>query len=424
MEKWQIWYDVNNDTTKYEWADSTNGKGVIYRMIDEWGNDCPYDFKNILFTKSNTYTAAYTFNKFVSGDTANSDFSLLGGYCYSNIIKTYCNNSALHHLNFIVFLNTSLDTTSGCYLNIFEGDCQNNTFNNGCKCNLFGSNLQNCNFGNNCVNNNLKWPATAVKLGNSCTDNVIKAPVQFGNNCTSNNIGVGGTSITFGDYCSYNNIGDNCWYITFGNYCYENTIGNECMSIKFGDSSNTYSYNSNINIEPSTSYLRIYNSSSPSSSNYLKNIYITNGCSGTSSSSYREISTIPRNRAYLTKVERNTGSNDLRIYTINEDVVPDITGQGGKVLAVNSGGTGLEWITASSGSGTDENVVQNLIGSSDTNEYPLLATGIVNPNGTAQEANYSSTAINKDGDIVFNDNSTKCSLKYDSTNLCLNIAFV
>ena len=27
------------------------GHGVIYRMIDEWNNDCPYDFKNILFKR-------------------------------------------------------------------------------------------------------------------------------------------------------------------------------------------------------------------------------------------------------------------------------------------------------------------------------------------------------------------------------------
>lgn len=421
LEKWQIWYDVNNDTTKYEWADSINGKGVIYRMIDEWGNDCPYDFKNILFTKSNTYTAAYTFNKFASGDTANSDFSLLEGYCYGNVIEPYGYGYTISHiLNFIVFLNTSIGTNSGCYSNTFKENCKDNTFNNGCKRNSFGANTQNCNFGNNCTDNNLS--AIVVRLGDSCMSNIIKSPVQFGNNCTNNIIGTGGADITFGNYCSYNNIGDYCLYITFGDYCSENTIGNECLSIKFGDSSNTYNYNSNINIEQATSYLRIYNSSSPSSSNNLKNIYITNGCSGTSSS-YREISTIPRNRAYLTKVERNTGSNTLRIYTIDEDVVPDITGQGGKVLAVNNDGTGLEWITASSGSGTDENVVQNLIGSSDTNEYPLLAAGIVDPNGTAQEANYSSTAINKDGDIVFNDNYTKCSLQYDSTNLCLNFIF-
>lgn len=28
-----------------------NGRGVIYRLIDEWNNDCPYDFKNIQFVR-------------------------------------------------------------------------------------------------------------------------------------------------------------------------------------------------------------------------------------------------------------------------------------------------------------------------------------------------------------------------------------
>ena len=28
------------------------GKGVIYRMIDEWNNDVPYDFKNIMYNGS------------------------------------------------------------------------------------------------------------------------------------------------------------------------------------------------------------------------------------------------------------------------------------------------------------------------------------------------------------------------------------
>jgi len=26
-----------------------NGKGVIYYMKDEFGNECPYDFKNIVY---------------------------------------------------------------------------------------------------------------------------------------------------------------------------------------------------------------------------------------------------------------------------------------------------------------------------------------------------------------------------------------
>ena len=51
LGKWRIWYDINNDVKKYQWA-ATNGKGVIYRMIDEWGNDCPYDFKNVQFLRA------------------------------------------------------------------------------------------------------------------------------------------------------------------------------------------------------------------------------------------------------------------------------------------------------------------------------------------------------------------------------------
>lgn len=54
--KWKVWYCLDNDTNRFAWADQTNGKGVIYRLIDEFGNDCPYDFKNIMFDFDN-YTA-------------------------------------------------------------------------------------------------------------------------------------------------------------------------------------------------------------------------------------------------------------------------------------------------------------------------------------------------------------------------------
>ena len=43
-------------------------KGTIYRMIDEWGNDCPYDFKNIQFLNTHDYNEpyGYTFNSIQS----------------------------------------------------------------------------------------------------------------------------------------------------------------------------------------------------------------------------------------------------------------------------------------------------------------------------------------------------------------------
>ena len=51
LEAWRLWYSFDNDTNRFEWADTTNGKGVIYRMIDEFQNDVPYDFKNIQFKR-------------------------------------------------------------------------------------------------------------------------------------------------------------------------------------------------------------------------------------------------------------------------------------------------------------------------------------------------------------------------------------
>ena len=47
LDAWKIWYCLDNDENRFDWADSENGKGVIYRMIDEYNNDCPFDFKNI-----------------------------------------------------------------------------------------------------------------------------------------------------------------------------------------------------------------------------------------------------------------------------------------------------------------------------------------------------------------------------------------
>ena len=51
LSAWKLWYSLDNNTERFAWADEVNGKGVIYRMIDEWNNDVPYDFKNIKFKR-------------------------------------------------------------------------------------------------------------------------------------------------------------------------------------------------------------------------------------------------------------------------------------------------------------------------------------------------------------------------------------
>ena len=50
-EAWELKYCLDNDTDRFAWADGVNGKGVVYQMKDEWGNQCGYDFKNIMFKR-------------------------------------------------------------------------------------------------------------------------------------------------------------------------------------------------------------------------------------------------------------------------------------------------------------------------------------------------------------------------------------
>lgn len=51
LAAWSLSYCLDNDTNRFQWADETMGKGVIYDLIDESGNHCRYDFKNIQFQR-------------------------------------------------------------------------------------------------------------------------------------------------------------------------------------------------------------------------------------------------------------------------------------------------------------------------------------------------------------------------------------
>ena len=239
FETWELKYCLDNDSSRFEWADTANGRGVIYRMKDEFYNDCPYDFKNILFQRwaitnitssvlsqdaiaslsesfvftSNggkffaykdsditimdessllTILALYVdasntkfYFTFDSGSTSDNSISGYSNAIYSNRIKEYVTNSRTT-LNCIVFLGNY------CYSNTFGNDCYYNTFGNYCSSNTFG---------NYCYYN---------MFGNYCYSNT------FGNSCYSN---------TFGNYYYFNTFGNDCYYNTFGNDCYYNTFG-------------------------------------------------------------------------------------------------------------------------------------------------------------------------------------------------------
>ena len=131
LGSWELRYCLDNDRTRFTWANTTTGKGVIYYMKDEYNNEAPYDFKNIQFrdylvnetanTPANVYKAVgndgssknmnllLSFNsayRYTFATTSGTDSSLTGG-ARNNRIEPYFNGSMMH-LNFITMSSSSI----------------------------------------------------------------------------------------------------------------------------------------------------------------------------------------------------------------------------------------------------------------------------------------------------------------------------
>ena len=270
LSAWKIWYCIDNDTNRFAWADATNGKGVIYRMIDEFNNDVPYDFKNIQFKHPKDTTAYpyyyYTFAS--SNEENNTDYSLsITNNCYSNVIKEYI-SSDKRVLNQIIFIG------SDCSYNILGYNCINNTFGNNCQHNTFDDNCQYNTFGPQCSFNTFR---------NSCWYNIL------------------------GSGCSNNILGSDCSYNTFGEACSYNTLGSSCCQIKFAADSpaeTKYNFYKNNHFGDGCQYILFKGIGTDTSSDQVQNYNFSQGLKGTSSS-YLIIDG-KRNRAYETYISRDT----------------------------------------------------------------------------------------------------------------------
>jgi hypothetical protein len=257
LSAWKVWYCFENDVDRFAWADTLTGKGVIYRMIDEWGNDCPYDFKNIkfIFEEKGEKKEYYTFNYYADGIT--SDYSIVGNVTnvnvYDNIIGSFSSKGKMN-LNNIVFKNDESDFTNygdygrECHSNIFGVNCHSNILNSSCHSNIFGVNCHSNNldigchsniFGNNCISNTFDDNCGSNTFGNNCNSNT------FGKNCHSNKFGDNCKSNKFGSNCKSNKFGDDCISNTFGNNCNSNTFDDNCGSNKFGEKCNYNIFDNN-----------------------------------------------------------------------------------------------------------------------------------------------------------------------------------
>ena len=298
LEKCEVWYDINNDSTKYKWAEEENGKGVIWRMRDFDGNDCPYDFKNVQFKR-------YAIMDITSTSlTADALSNLQSTYCYDqNGGKCFAtkdvygnwvpqdSNGTSYEIDEDTFdwyytfhglksedgetieegydMSThGLILTDECLQYLEDDGCGADT-QDYCKDNhikaahyeyfvddeyykgrqvlnniVFINGLSYCYYNEE----DEYWEySTGYCYGNvfgvECKNNT------FGNDCYYNTFGNGCSSNTFGNYCYRNTFGNDCYYNTFGNNDWGNTFGNDCGSNTFGNDcyyntfGNSFQYN-------------------------------------------------------------------------------------------------------------------------------------------------------------------------------------
>lgn len=277
LSAWKLWYCLDNDTTRFAWADNTsgNGRGVVYRMIDEFNNDVPYDFKNIQCTDwSGTLSGYfYTFNLTTS---SSKDSSLSS----DNLVQN----------NFLGLKRGWKISKIGC--TIFIGkNIYDNEFNNSIN-NIFTKGTVTSNIFRTIVNN---------KVTNSFYDNT--SCEAFNNNIitgsfTNNNINNVFQNNNINAQFNNNNI-DGAFRINIVNYAFsQNTIVTACTNSNLGD------LNCYYNVFYNCDYIKLQYSGVGGSTNGIQNYIFTSGLSGKETSPL--IINLDSNRTYETKVGLNS----------------------------------------------------------------------------------------------------------------------
>ena len=286
LEAWQLKYCIDNDTNRFAWADSTNGKGVIYWMKDEFNNECPYDFKNILFTSETTIGF---YHPGPGQQTMYRDPSQDGSeyYAWKSTYFTYWTNTLTPSIGSILYSNAQGTSQSGYttnaytpgYTNVYTFGLKSLSTNNQmvdasliktyeCFNNIIKEyQLTSKITLNNCVfyletdgaaetlgisSNILKEQCHDIVLSKDCSYNMFKNGcnnIRINRSSSCNTFGCDCTAITFnnqnvshnifGDYCRNIKMNDICTYNEFGIGCNTITLsGNNQYNIFKSDSQN------------------------------------------------------------------------------------------------------------------------------------------------------------------------------------------
>lgn len=220
LSAWKVWYCLDNDKSRFAWADEENGKGVIYRLIDEFNNDIKYDFKNIQFKRkltngqydatNGTDTWCYTLNLWyndicqdasIVGNTLPNDEGYVNGVYDNKFGYATAYDLAIDGADTFAFAlgdNVVLSFDNDGYFGILS-----NTIGNGSHSNTIGNSFNSNTIGNGFSSNIIGNNFDTNMIGNGFYSNTI------GNNFYSNTIGNNFGDKTISDSTRYKNYGNN-----------------------------------------------------------------------------------------------------------------------------------------------------------------------------------------------------------------------
>lgn len=154
LSKWEIWYTTSNNNNNYFFST----KGTIYRMIDEFGNDAPYDFKNIKW--EGWFTFGYGTDHSLYGNCKGNKI-----YGYKIVLGGQSNYNYIGEgsKRIIIGINSSY--------NVFGKNCRGYKLGNYCSYNKFGDN---CSYHNDEFYGNIGggfWATNSLIPKNYCCNN-------------------------------------------------------------------------------------------------------------------------------------------------------------------------------------------------------------------------------------------------------------
>ena len=326
LAAWRIKYCLDNDVTRWHWADSENGKGVVYFLKDEFGNSGDFDFKNFQHKRykvtdnSKDGVLGSLDGQYVGFDADMQDL-IIDDYedyiwAYPATLPSYSFNEESGELDL------DMENQNDATLNLLPEGAAIDADGGGyahpvifCKGNKFTTHQIGV-----AIDEEWTYPQRVSDIVLFCYpkyfegDDEIPARIEFENSAdnifapdcdyiTANGVFARNTFLTaysnvifggsvgrsiFKGYCSCCTFGGYIWWSTFGGYIGYTTFGGNLSnghihgylySLSIGSSGETWT---NLVIDPGVEYVSV--TCTGSGDDDIKNVHIFSGVCGTNSS--------------------------------------------------------------------------------------------------------------------------------------------